>query len=115
MSPSVSLAPYPAGLEVSGDTVAVADSSGTGEAIVSWQIPRIRENGALIETSEIAGYEISYRSNTGQEARFAVRNAEQSSLKITKLTPGEYTFSVVAVDIYGTYSASSGAASKTVE
>lgn len=84
------------------------DTNSNGQllsATINWLIPTQRENGELLSSSEIGGFEVAYRNTqTGIYTSLIVDDATQASIEITNLAAGEYEFIIAAFDSEGLYS-----------
>lgn len=74
-------------------------------AKVGWDIPSTREDGSDLQLSEIAGYEIQYR--TSAELAYStvvIYDQTQDEIQIDDLPAGQYEVVVSVFDTDGLYS-----------
>ena len=73
-----------------------------GEVRLSWEMPRLRENGDELKPEEIGGYEISM-AQTEQEitSQVQLQGAGSTSYLVQDLSAGIYYFRVATVDSEG--------------
>ncbi len=92
---------------VTGDTV--VDEEPVEQALLSttlnWIIPTQRENGSVLDVSEIDGYEILYKK-VGDEINYSlmIDDASVSTYVLEDLAAGEYEFKIASYDTNGVYS-----------
>ncbi len=94
-------------IDVTGDTV--VDEEPVEQALLSttlnWIIPTQRENGSVLDVSEIDGYEILYKK-VGDEINYSlmIDDASVSTYVLEDLAAGEYEFKIASYDTNGVYS-----------
>ena len=89
-----------------------ATTARVDSAALAWTVPTTRENGAALDFSQIAGYEVVYSRDDGQEQSIAISDRDMNSVVLQNLTPGEYVYRVRAFDSQGLMSAFSAPKSK---
>jgi len=82
--------------------------------VLSWDIPATREDGSPLKGEDLEGYELSMVSSSGIEV-FPVEGGGSLQYKLPHLPTGEYSISIVAIDLEGLKSLPSEALSFTVE
>ncbi len=76
--------------------------------LLSWDLPTTREDGRVLELSEIAQITITYsNSDTDTSNIFSLTDTSLSSFKIDDLPSGSWRFELTVCDIYGICSAPS--------
>ena len=109
---------YPEDEEVTGDieityTVTDGDSTSTGtlqlslelSATLEWEAPLQRMDGGILNLSEIAGYEISFRPVGAPQFEFVlVEDNTATQYDVVVPAPGEYEFRLAVVDTDGLHS-----------
>lgn len=80
-----------------------------------WNIPTVREDGSALKLSDIAGYEIYYTTDAGQERTFDVSNPSATSFTTPQLGVGTYHFSLAVYDSAGRYSRLSNIVTTTIK
>jgi len=75
-----------------------------GPVYLQWNIPRQREDGTTLDTTELGGYEVRYRRLTDEEYTYVnIEDAWKNTHNIAWLE-GSYVFEVAAFDKNGLYS-----------
>ncbi|UTA47356.1 hypothetical protein L1F30_14480 [Simiduia sp. 21SJ11W-1] len=74
-----------------------------GQAVATWQLPTLRENGTPLLTQEIGGFEIRYRKLATPDFTYLVVEGTQHSYTFDNLY-GEFVFQIAAYDNNGLYS-----------
>lgn len=83
----------------------MADQPVAGAVTLKWATPDQRENGAYLESYEIAGYEIRYRKVGEPKAKVKLIDDAAATSTSLGLLSGDYEFSVAVYDTNGLYSA----------
>lgn len=95
----------PATDETTGSTDEAGASHGLASAVVRWQIPEQREDGAQLSIGKIGGYEIAYRlTEQNVFTSIVVHDALVTQHELANLVAGEYEFTIAAFDEEGLYS-----------
>ncbi|MGD8853923.1 MAG: putative Ig domain-containing protein [Gammaproteobacteria bacterium] len=93
-----------------------ASSDPTGTVTVSWTAPTARTDGSPLSISELAGYTVEYGSTEGSyTSAIPVDDPSATSLDVTGLPAGTYSFVVTARDSSGRESAYSAVVSAQVQ
>ncbi len=75
-----------------------------GSASLSWQIPLKRENGEVIDVTELGGYELRYRRDVDVDFTYVtIKDPWQNIYTLNGLS-GKYMFQIAAFDKNGLYS-----------
>jgi hypothetical protein len=86
---------------------------GTGTALLSWQPPTQREDGAPLE--DLAGYRVYYGTDSaGLDQLIVLNNGGLTSFLVENLAEGQWFFIITAVDSGGRESVPSDMASKVI-
>jgi hypothetical protein len=86
---------------------------GTGTALLSWQPPTQREDGAPLE--DLAGYRVYYGTDSaGLDQLIVLNNGGLTSFLVENLAEGQWFFIITAVDSRGRESVPSEMASKVI-
>ena len=79
--------------------------------LLDWVVPTTREDGSVLQISEIASYEIYYYADDGTTNGTSVSVAATSdtgtlvtSVQLNNLAEGDYFFSIATVDTQGNVS-----------
>ncbi len=79
--------------------------TGSYSAVLSWASPDARENGEILELSEISGFEIKYKNITDNSySTVTVNEPFTTSFSIDGLAAGTYEFVIATIDADGIYS-----------
>jgi hypothetical protein len=70
-------------------------------AVLNWDKPTQREDGASLSATQISAYEIHYQGDNNQSGVFAVSSGDIRSYSLSSLSPGTYTISMLTVDSGG--------------
>ena len=97
---------------------AVAPTSYSGEATLSWRAPVTRVNGDALSRQDLSSYEIRYGVSTDNLDRVAVFDQAAGlidmSYTIENLSPGTWYFTIQARDASGLLSSPSKVVSKNI-
>lgn len=92
-----------------------ADHLTTDTALLKWNAPFTRENGASLSMGEIAGYEISYGlSLDAMDNEIRIERADADAFEISGLTNGAWHFAIRTVDTDGVVSRNSKVVYKVI-
>ena len=92
----------------SEDTERFLSTNQINNFLLSWDMPTTREDGRVLELSEIAQITITYsNSDTDTSKIFSLTDPSLSSFKIDDLPSGSWRFELTVCDIYGICSAPS--------
>lgn len=93
-----------------------ADLIAANAALLTWQAPFSRENGASLSMGEIAGYEIGYGlAADALTQTLAVGEASIDQMLINDLTEGSWFFAIRTLDTDGNRSRWSEVVTKTID
>lgn len=75
-----------------------------GPVVLYWTVPTRRENGELLDTSEISGYEVRYKLRSKRDFTYIKIASGYTDTYYFDYLKGDYEFQIAAVDINGLYS-----------
>ena len=76
-----------------------------GPVGISWAAPRYREDGTILDITEVGGYKIRYKSSTATDFTYVAINDAWTNTYNFSWLDGTYTFQIAAYDKKGRYSA----------
>lgn len=85
-------------------------------ALISWIIPNLREDGSALQTSELSHYEIHYSIESSGEIRsINIESGDATGYTFSSLSPDTYNIAIIAVDVNGLSSQMSAVTTFTIE
>lgn len=76
----------------------------SGQVLLIWKAPKVRENGDPIALSEIGGYEVRYRKQGQTDFTYIQYEDNTADSHTFENLEGLYVFQVAAYDTNGLYS-----------